>query len=508
MRRLALLLLFAICFRLCKGQYANVTADATTPVPLPNCTIRDGPPIAPVGQCSDGCPNLCNTQCTPVCVINDTTCLTCIQQCLFTCTSSCDECEHNSTGLLLTSQSGTPLFDPCAGLGTQVGQQPPLFCDFVWDFRIGYYNDTPGSVSTFVKGWYLTFVQSGVTLLVPDPIFECDAKSVAHAVRLTLRNTNSTLFLQWVYQSGGTNLDCQTLLRNFSSPFDLPGWNQYTRVDLNVMFNFTDGGGQRFYENSDTFGVCGQNNSIECIQNANCAGGGNFCFLKPIYLDQQCVCSAAVSITPAPTHSNTNTPTSSATRTPTPTRTNTQTPSGTQTSTPTPTASLTHGATPSLTPTLTPTFTPTLTPTHTPSLTPSLTPTLTHTPSLTSSFTPTVTTTRTPSLTPSVSPTSSNTPTQSATKTPSGSNTRSQTPSTSFSSSPSSCPSPSPTKLKRGPVWPWIFLPIGVAVLMGLASLLFLLHRTFDVHGHFHHGRLDLRADYDERLIWTSDEQL
>lgn len=415
----------------------SIGAEATTPVPLPNCSPNDGPPVSPTGACADSCQATCAVTCAAPCLISptDPLCTQCQLDCFNSCGNSCDECEHNATGLLFSEGLSAPLFDPCDGLTTEAA---PDYCDVTWDFRVGYLSDVPGAVSVYVKFWTLTFPQSGYVLRVPDATLTCISTGGGQpAISIVLQNTNASLQMIWKYSSGGTSLSCQTLLRNFSAPFSQPGWNQYTRVDLDVTFTFSDIAGTKTYVHRDGYGECADNPSVHCYQNNHCPGGGNKCMQVPIYLDQKCQCSPSVSVTSAPTPSRT--PTSSTTRTPTPS--NSPTPSTTPSSSQTPTASQTP--TSSQTGTRTPSQTPTASTTATQSQTPTASQTPTSSPTRTPSQTPTASTTPSSTQTPTASQTPSQTPTSSQTPTPSS--TQTQTPTASSTATPSQTPTQTPT---------------------------------------------------------------
>jgi hypothetical protein len=399
-----------------------IEAANNVPVPLPSCVVRDGPPV--VGECSATCYSTCNNIiCVNPCSLtpSPSDCTACLSGCYGSCFDACDECETNSTGLLFEGGFGTPLFNPCVGLGINFGvHTPPLYCAPSWDIRIGYANSTLGFVSAYVASFKLFFPTA--TLVITDGVIECNDTNVPHIVALDIRNANGSLFLQWNYDKLTNVLDCQKLLRNFSSPFTLPGWNQYNKIDFTAVMTFSDGGGSATYSNEDAWGVCSNNASIECNLNTHC-GPSNFCLQRPAYLDQKCVCDAApnISVTSAPTPS----------------------------------------VTPSNTPTPTPTSSNTRTSTPTPSETPTQTTTTTSTLTATASVTPTVSQSVTPSQTQSIGATPSTTPSQTPTPTHSESHTVGFT------------HTPTPVKPSTSPKWPWIFLPIGV--LLGICCFIFFL---------------------------------
>lgn len=454
------------------GDTATVEAIVVVPPPEPN----DGPPVLPA-RCNNTCLAQCiNGTCAAVCATsgaNSTDCTDCRSNCLGSCRNGCDECEADNTIVTLVQSAGTPPADPCASYA---------FCQFGWSWRAGYQSDDPAAPVLYVAEWSINWPQTSTTVSLGAGLIFCTSGGLQNAIKVVLTTPDFLNTINYTYATGGTNLDCPTLMRNFSSPFSVPGFNPVTRVAISIDVRIATPSGFRRYINEPSAGLCESPPDQWCTQNLDCGGAGNSCQRYPIYLDKVYACNTTtITITPQPTLTSTRTPSPTATPTPSNTPTPSTTPSSTATNTPTqtPSQSQTPSQTPSQTgsqtptgspsPTVTPSFTPspsetaTLTPTQsasgtaaatptasatrTPSQTPSTNATPTPTPPATPSMTAAATSSPsvTPSLTPPVTPsetatptvTASATPTPSATQTISGTSSPSQTASVSTSLSPS-----------------------------------------------------------------------
>jgi len=441
----------------------DVVAEAivVTPPPMPN----DGPPVLPA-RCNNTCPALCvNGTCAATCSDNGPTslaCLTCLNNCYSSCRDACDECEADRTLVRLEDTDGpSPPADPCASYE---------FCEFAWAFRAGYLSDDPVAPVLYLAEASVSFPQTGLVINVINATITCTSVAIGTGIKVTLADPTFTNVINYTYATGGTNLNCSNLMRNFSIPWTVPGFDPVTRIAMSISITLPGPDGSRTYENRPTAGLCSNNPAQWCVQNNNCGGGGNKCDRFPIYLDKIYQCNTStITLTPQPTLTPTRTSSPSPSRTPstsfsttatrtsspsptatpsvTPTASSTALPTASQTPTRTPTQTSTPTSTASNTPTRTPTQTPTQTPTatSTETPTPSQTPTQTSTPSPTGTLTPTGTPSSTPSPSMTATSTASNTPTPSQTSTQTPTQTSTQTPTPSQTPTQTSSPTASMT---------------------------------------------------------------
>lgn len=445
------------------GDTVTVEAIPVIPPPEPN----DGPPVLPA-RCGNSCSTLCvNGTCAAVCADSGAAsadCLTCIDNCYASCFNGCDECEADRTIVTLVQSAGTPPADPCASFA---------ICQFAWSWRAGYISDDPAAPVLYLAEWFISWPQTGTVVnMGPANVF-CTSGGIQNAIKVVLITTDYLNSINYTYATGGANLDCPTIMRNFSSPFTVPGFNPVTRVAMSINVRIASGTGFRRYVNEPSSGLCESPADQWCISNQDCAGGGNSCQRYPIYLDKVYECNtSSITLTPQPTRSPSRTPSSTATPTPTTTPTPSVTPTPSQTSTGTRTPTSSNTPTPSQTPsnsptatgTQTPSLTETSTPSQTPSETPTQTPTQTPTGTQTSSQTPTPsqTATQTPSETATASPTGTPTPSQTAspsetatlTPTQTASATAPVTPTATPTRTPSQTPSTNATPSQTPPVTP------------------------------------------------------